>query len=61
MSDQRLLLHELNRVQRGLDGVRADQLSGIYRQAFQLLTTASTIKAWPSRRGILKRTAPLCQ
>ena len=46
LSDRSKLLAELNQARRRIDNSRVDQLDKIYKQAYQLLTSAKTNKAF---------------
>jgi hypothetical protein len=46
LANRRQLLQELNSVQRRVDELQDTQIDTIYRQAYQMLTTATTLKAF---------------
>ena len=50
LADRRQLLEKLNNIQHQLDRTRADQLNGIYRQAYDLLTNRRAIAAFDLSR-----------
>lgn len=50
LANRRALLAELNGIRRRLDSLQADQVDAIYRQAYQLLTTPRTLKAFDLSR-----------
>ena len=50
LANRRALLDELNGIQRRLDSVEFDKMNSVYRQAYQLLTTPRTLKAFDLSR-----------